>query len=361
MDVRFMRRAIELAKLGEGFTNPNPLVGAVIVKDGRIIGEGYHMRYGENHAERNALLNATEPADGADMYVTLEPCSHHGKQPPCCEAVAEAGIKNVYIGSDDPNPLVSGRGIEYLKSHGVNVVTEVLKNECDAINEIFFHYITKKVPYVILKAAVSIDGKTASYTGDSKWITNDSSRHNVHLTRKRVAAIITGIGTVIADDPMLNARCENPKNPIRIVCDSSLKIPLDCQILKTAGDIPTIIATVSDDSKKIKAITDTGAEVIRTTGAAVNLSELLKELGNRKVDSVMVESGPTLNAAFLEQGLVDKLQVYIAPKVIGGIDSKPAVGGKGVELVRDAYMFSSPEVTMFDDDILIEYKKKEVF
>ena len=359
MDIRFMNRAIELAKLGEGFTNPNPLVGAVIVKDGRIIGEGYHMRYGENHAERNALVNATESVKGADMYVTLEPCSHHGKQPPCCEAVAEAGIKNIYIGSFDPNPLVSGRGIEYLKSHGVNVVTDILKDECDAINNIFFHYITTKTPYVILKTAVSIDGKTASFTGDSKWITNEKSRQNVHLTRRRVAAIITGIGTVLADNPMLNSRCENPKNPIRIVCDSSLRIPLDCQILRTAKDIPTIIATVSCDEFKIKAITDMGAEVIKTAGKNINLKELLSVLGSRKIDSVLVESGPTLNASFIEQGLVDKLQVYIAPKIIGGTDSKPAFGGKGVEFVKDAFMFESPQVTMFDDDILIEYKKKE--
>lgn len=359
MDIRFMKRAIELAKLGEGFTNPNPLVGAVIVKDGRIIGEGYHKRYGENHAERNALLNATEDVTGADMYVTLEPCSHYGKQPPCCEAVVNAGIKNIYIGSFDPNPLVSGRGIDYLRAHGVNVHTDVLKDECDEINEIFFHYITTKTPYVILKTAVSIDGRTASYTGDSKWITNDKSRDNVHLTRKRVSAIITGIGTVLSDNPMLNARCENPKNPIRIVCDSSLRIPLDCQILKTAKDIPTIIATVSDDESAIKAITDMGAEVIHTSGDRVNLKELLALLGSRKIDSVLVECGSELNASFIEEGLVDKLQVYIAPKIIGGQASKPAFGGKGVELVRDAHMFSSPEVTMFDDDILIEYRKKE--
>ena len=226
-----MKHAVELAKKGEGFTNPNPLVGAVIVKDGKIIGEGYHKCYGQLHAERDALKNATESTEGADIYVTLEPCSHHGKQPPCCEALVEAGIKTVYVGSDDPNPLVSGNGYKYLEDNGVKVIRGILKDECDKLNEIFFHYITNKRPYVIMKAAMSIDGRTASYTGDSKWISNELSRENVHRTRKRVAAIMVGINTVINDNPILNCRCENPSHPIRIVCDSNLRIPLDCQLV----------------------------------------------------------------------------------------------------------------------------------
>lgn len=359
MDIKYMQRAIDLAKFGAGFTNPNPLVGAVIVKDGRIIGEGYHECYGGLHAERNAIKNATEPTDGADMYVTLEPCSHHGKQPPCCEAVVDAGIKNVYIGSADPNPLVSGKGIEYLKLRGVNVSTNVLKDECDEINKIFFHYITHKTPYVIMKTAMSIDGKCASYTGDSKWITNELSRADVHQTRKRVAGIMVGINTVLADNPMLNCRCDNPKHPVRIICDSNLRIPTDCEIIKTANEITTYIATVSDDAEKIRNLENLGANIIRTSGERVNLNELMCELGKLSIDSVLVEGGAELHASVLRAGLVNKLQVYIAPKIIGGADAKTVVGGTGVEFVRDAYMFKKPEITMFGDDIKIEYEKEE--
>lgn len=354
---KYMLYAIELAKKGIGFVNPNPLVGAVIVKNGRIIGEGFHERYGDFHAERNALASCGESAADADMYVTLEPCSHHGNQPPCCEAVAAAGIKNVYIGSSDPNPLVSGKGIEYLRNKGVNVVENVLKEECDAINNIFFHYITNKRPYVIMKAAMSIDGRTASYTGDSKWITNEMSRKDVHNTRKQVAAIMVGVNTVIADDPMLDCRMEKPSNPIRIICDSSLRIPISSKIMRTAKSIPTIIATVSDDEEKIENLKELGADIIVTKGGKVNLNSLMLELGKRKVDSVLVEGGATLHASMLENHLVDLLQVYIAPKIIGGVDAKPVVAGKGVELVKNAYIFKSPKIKTFGDDVMIEYRR----
>ncbi len=352
-----MRYAIELAKKGIGFVNPNPLVGAVIVKDGRIIGEGYHARYGDLHAERNALASCSESAEGADIYVTLEPCSHHGKQPPCCEAVADAGIKNVYVGSYDPNPLVSGKGFEYLRSRGINVVENVLREECDSLNDIFFHYITNKRPYVIMKAAMSVDGRTASYTGDSKWITNELSRADVHNTRKRVAAIMVGVNTVIADNPMLDCRTENPSNPVRVICDSNLRIPIDSNIIRTAREIPTIVATVSKDEEKVNKLKKFGVDIIVTDGTRVDLPELMAELGRRKIDSVLVEGGATLHASMLEAGLVDLLQIYIAPKIIGGTDAKPVVGGKGVELVKDAYMFKSPEIKTFGDDVCIEYRR----
>ena len=352
-----MHRAIELAKQGMGFTNPNPLVGAVIVKDNRIIGEGYHEVYGGYHAERNALENADESVAGADMYVTLEPCSHFGKQPPCCQAVADAGIKNVYIGSLDPNPLVAGKGIEYLRTHGVNVETNVLKSECDAINKIFFHYITTKTPYVILKAAMSIDGKCATYTGDSKWISNELSRRDVHMTRKRVSGIMVGINTVIADNPMLNCRVENPKNPTRIVCDSTLRIPVDCKLVKTASEIPTIVATTSDNADKIDELKRRGIKIIKTAGDRVDLKILMSELGKLGIDSILLEGGAQLNASMLDMGLVNKLEVYIAPKIIGGINSKSIIGGEGVRFVKDAYMFNNPIVKVFGDDIKIEYER----
>lgn len=357
MDKKYMKRAIELAKKGIGFVNPNPLVGAVIVKNGTIIGEGFHAAYGEPHAERNALSSCTESPSGADMYVTLEPCSHHGKQPPCCEAVAEAGIKNVYIGSYDPNPLVSGKGTKYLRNCGISVTEGVLRDECDELNDIFFHYITKGRPYVIMKAAMSIDGKTASYTGDSKWITNELSREHTHITRKRVAAIMVGINTVLADDPMLNCRTDIPSDPIRIICDSKLRIPLNSKIIQTAKDIPVIIATTSDDAAKIRRLEELGAEIIVTDGERVELARLMAELGKRKIDSVLAEGGAELHASLLEADLVDLLQVYIAPKIIGGADAKSVVGGRGVSLVRDAYMFKAPKIQTFGDDILIEYRR----
>ncbi|MGN0163739.1 MAG: bifunctional diaminohydroxyphosphoribosylaminopyrimidine deaminase/5-amino-6-(5-phosphoribosylamino)uracil reductase RibD [Candidatus Ornithomonoglobus sp.] len=357
MEEKFMKRAIELARRGVGFVNPNPLVGAVIVKDGRIIGEGYHECCGGLHAERNAIKNLTESAEGADIYVTLEPCCHHGKQPPCTEAVAAAGIKNVYVGSYDPNPLVSGKGFKYLRERGINVVENVLRSECDALNDIFFHYITTKRPYVIMKVAMSIDGRTASYTGDSKWISNELSRENVHRTRKRCAAIMCGINTVLADDPILNCRAENPSDPVRVICDSHLRIPLSSRIMRTAHEIPTIIATVSQNEERIKALTAAGARVILTDGERVDLTRLMAELGELNIDSVLAEGGAELHASLLEAGLVDELNIYIAPKIIGGRGAKPVVGGRGIELVRDAYMFGRPEIEVFGDDVLLKYKK----
>lgn len=357
MNISYMKEAIEYAKKGMGFTNPNPLVGAVIVKDGKIIGRGYHEYYGGLHAERNAIKNACDKTNGADMYVTLEPCSHQGKQPPCTKAIVDAGIKRVYIGSRDPNPLVSGKGVEYLRNHGIEVVEDVLKDECDALNDIFFHYITTNRPYVIMKISMTADGKTATYTGHSRWITNSESRDNSHLTRKRVAGIMVGINTVLVDDPMLNCRCDNPSNPLRIICDSDLRIPMDCNIVKTAGEIPTLIATVSNDKKKIENLVDKGIEVIVTSGEKVNLCELMDELGKRKIDSILVEGGATLHWSILNENLVNELQLYIAPKIIGGSSAKPAVGGKGVELLTDAFMFDPTKVEMFGKDVLITYKK----
>lgn len=357
MEEKYMRRAIELAERGIGFVNPNPLVGAVIVKAGRIIGEGFHERYGALHAERSAIANLSESAEGADIYVTLEPCCHHGKQPPCTEALVDAGIKNVYVGSYDPNPLVSGKGFKYLREHGINVHENILRDECDALNDIFFHYITNNRPYVIMKAAMSIDGRTASHTGDSKWISNELSREDAQLTRKRCAAIMVGINTVIADDPMLNCRCENPSDPIRIVCDSGLHIPMESQIIKTAKSIRTIIATVSHDKAKCAEAEAAGAEIIRMDGVRVDLRSLMLQLGERKIDSVLVEGGAELHASMLAEDLVDELHIYIAPKIIGGRAAKPVVGGDGVELVRDAYMFKAPEIERFGDDIKLRYRR----
>jgi len=355
----YMQRAIELAKRGMGFVNPNPLVGAVIVRDGRIIAEGWHERYGELHAERNALKNCKEDPRGADMYVTLEPCCHYGKNPPCTEAVIAAGIKRVFVGSFDPNPLVAGKGIAQLRAAGIEVTENVRREECDAINDIFFHFITTNTPYVILKTAVTADGRTATHTGSSMWITNEKSRADVHRTRKRVAAIMTGIGTVLADDPMLNCRCEDPSDPVRVICDTQLRLPLDSRIVKTAHEIPTYAATASADSEKISALESKGVKIIRLPGSGdgIDLKKLMTVLGEMKLDSVLIEGGAGLNAGALKAGIVNRLQVYIAPKLVGG-DGSSVFAPLGTDTIDEAVMLENPRVKHFGDDILIEYEVK---
>lgn len=357
---KYMLRAIELAKKGIGFVNPNPLVGAVVVKNGKIIGEGCHARYGEKHAERNALAACTEDTNGAQMFVTLEPCCHYGKNPPCTEAVIEAGIKKVYVGSFDPNPLVAGKGIAKLREHGIEVVENFMREECDKLNDIFFHFITTNTPYVIMKAAVTADGKIAAKTGDAKWITNEQSRMHGHFTRKRAAAIMVGIGTVLADNPMLNCRCENPSHPIRIVCDSSLRIPLDCKLVQTADEIPTYVATVSNDKEKVLMLESKGVNIIHAAAdedGRVDLKRLMEQLGMLKIDSVLIEGGAQLHASALKSGIVNKMQIYVAPKIIGG-DGISAVAPMGITKAADAFVMKNPEVQSFGGDILIEYEVK---
>ena len=250
-DEFYMRRAIELAKKGRGWTNPNPMVGAVIVKNGSIIGEGYHEKCGELHAERNAIASLTESAEGATLYVTLEPCCHYGKTPPCTEAILEQKIARVVIGSRDPNPKVSGKGAKILREAGVRVEEDFLREECDALNPVFFHYITTGLPYVAMKYAMTADGKIATKTGASKWISGEEARSLVHEMRHDYMAIMAGIGTVLADDPMLNVRLEGKKSPVRIICDSMLRIPLDNQICQTAGRYRTIVAYAGEKGNAI--------------------------------------------------------------------------------------------------------------
>ena len=356
---KYMHRAIELAKKGIGFVNPNPLVGAVIVKNGKIIGEGYHAKYGEAHAERDALANCCESPAGADMFVTLEPCCHYGKRPPCTEAIISSGIKKVYVGSSDPNPLVTGKGIANLKENGVNIAENFLKTECDALNDIFFHYITTKTPYVIMKAAITADGKIASCTGNSQWITNEKSRAHTHETRKRVSAILTGINTVIDDDPMLNCRTANPSNPIRIICDTKLRIPLDSKLIKTAKDIPTYITYVSGAPEKMHELKSAGAHLLEVPPKSgyIDLSYLIKLIGKMQFDSILIEGGSHIHASALKSGIVNKVQLYIAPKIMGG-DGKNAVAALGITHADDTYKLHNPCISYFDDDILIEYEVK---
>lgn len=365
-DEDFMRRALSLAEKGMGFTSPNPMVGAVIVRDGEIIGEGWHRKYGELHAERNAFADCDSrgiDCSGADMYVTLEPCCHYGKTPPCTEAVIEHGIRRVFIGSSDPNPLVAGKGAALLRDHGIEVRESILREECDGLNEIFFHYITTGLPFVTMKYAMTIDGKIACYTGKSQWITGEAARKHVHRERLRHSAIMVGVGTVLADDPMLNCRLENSRDPIRIICDSSLRTPLSSKIVRTAGEIPTIIATVSEDTEKLAQYEAAGCRIIRTSPEAgrVDLKELMKVLGSEKIDSILLEGGGELNWSALNAGIVSKVQVFIAPKIFGGEGAKSPVGGIGADSPDNAFMLGKSRIVHIGDDILIESRVKNVY
>ncbi|MDE7097627.1 MAG: bifunctional diaminohydroxyphosphoribosylaminopyrimidine deaminase/5-amino-6-(5-phosphoribosylamino)uracil reductase RibD [Ruminococcus sp.] len=374
MHEKYMKEAIELAKKGMGFVNPNPMVGAVIVKNGEIIGRGFHKKYGCLHAEREVFADCDSRGincTNADMYVTLEPCCHHGKTPPCTDAVIQHKIGHVYIGSSDPNPLVAGKGVKILREHGIEVTEGILKDECDELNEIFFHYITTGRPFVTMKYAMTMDGKIACYTGESKWITGEQSRMNVQYERLRHSAIMVGIGTVLADNPMLTCRLENGRNPIRIICDSRLRIPLESNIVQTAKDIPTIIATTdygkrkNDDKKeKRKKLEDMGCSFITTSTNSPNsrtdLKKVIKKLGDMKIDSILLEGGGELNWSMLNVGLVNKVQAYIAPKIFGGAGAKSAVSGRGVPVPSDAFMLTDTKVKHIGDDILIESRVKNV-
>ncbi|WP_291634197.1 bifunctional diaminohydroxyphosphoribosylaminopyrimidine deaminase/5-amino-6-(5-phosphoribosylamino)uracil reductase RibD [Clostridium sp.] len=364
MDNHYMRRALELSKKASGFVNPNPMVGAVIVKDNRIIGEGYHEYFGGPHAEVNAFANAACDVEGATMYVTLEPCSHYGKTPPCADAIVRNKISKVVIGMIDPNPLVAGRGIEILRNNGIEVITGILDSEIKKANEIFVKYITQKLPFCIMKTAMTMDGKIATATGDSKWISNEKSRLYVHELRHMVTGIMVGIGTVLKDDPTLTTRREGivSLNPIRIIIDSSAKIPLESKVLKCDEKTKTIIVTTEfARESKLEAIRQTGAEVIVTISKnnRVDLKYLMSVLGDRGIDSILLEGGSTLNYSAIEEGIVDKVITFISPKIFGGTSGKTPVGGVGIKHVKDSIKLCDTQVTRFDEDFMIEgYVKK---
>ena len=369
-----MRRAIELAKKGGGYVHPNPLVGCVVVNDGEIIAEGYHEKYGEFHAERNALLRCQSETKGASLYVTLEPCCHYGKTPPCTEIIIVKGIKKVFVGILDPNPLVAGKGVKILQDAGIEVEVGLCEDEIRELNKVFLKYITTKRPYVIMKTAMTLDGKIAAFTGDSKWITNEESRKMVHELRSEMAGVIVGIGTVLADDPMLNVRLEgNPHQPIRIVVDSNLRIPIDSQLVKTAKEYRTIIAiqkphaeiaeNAEMDNHKLLArkradLAEFDVEIIecQSNNGHVDINDLMTKLGSLGIDSLLLEGGGTLNAAFLEARCVDEVWAFIAPKIIGGEGAKTPVSGKGIAKMNDAIQLQNIDIQNINGDILIKGK-----
>ena len=361
-----MYRALDLAKLGIGHTNPNPLVGAVIVKNGAVISEGYHAQYGGPHAEINAFNNATEPVEGATMYVTLEPCSHYGKTPPCANAIVERGIKKIVIAMKDPNPLVEGKGIQILKDAGIEVITGVLEQQAKRLNEVFVKYITTGLPFCLLKTAMTLDGKIAAVSGESKWISDEISRHYVHKLRHQYTAIMVGIGTVLADDPLLTTRLEGlqGRNPIRIVIDTHGRIPLSAKLLQCNNHTKTIVAvTALADQRKLKSIEAAGAEVVVAPikNNHVDLSYVMQWLGNNKIDSVLLEGGSTLNYAALQEGIVDKVITFVASKILGGETAKTPIGGTGIPHIQDAILLENMSFVKLCNDLMIEaYVRKEV-
>lgn len=394
---KHMLRAIELAEKGRGWTNPNPLVGAVIVKNGQIIGEGWHHMYGGLHAERDALKKVTEDPAGATIYVTLEPCCHHGKQPPCTEALIEAGIARVVIGSRDPNPKVAGGGVKALRDAGIEVIMDYMGDECDALNDVFFHFITTQIPFVTMKYAMTADGHIATESGKSKWISGELSRREVHRMRHNHMAIMAGIGTVLADDPLLNCRAlvrgheeedalVNGKNPIRIILDDYLKIPLESQLVQTACEQPLIVATLHEsenieptnessyidmtvgeehakakyiEEKQIKEnlLMEKGVRILHISvdeeTGCLDLNILMRELGKLQIDSILLEGGGMVNASAIRSEIVSEIDVFMAPKMFGG--GKSPVASLGIDDPSQTPNLYMKECRQVGDDLLIRY------
>lgn len=355
----FMQRALELASKAAGRTSPNPLVGAVVVKDGEIVGEGYHRRAGEPHAEVVALAAAGENSRNATLYVTLEPCNHYGKTPPCTEAVIKAGISTVYVAALDPNPLVSGRGIARLREAGIHVNVGLMEKEACELNRFFVKFITRGLPYVALKTAMTLDGKIATRTGNSRWITNERSREYVHQLRNIYDAVLVGIGTVLADDPLLSTRLPqaDTRDPVRLIIDARLDMPIDSRILQTAGRQETIVYCLNGaDSLRIRQYQDLGAEVVVLKGSSgrVPLEEVFRDVAQRGLVSVLMEAGSRVNAYALEKRLVDKVYWFIAPRICGGEQALSPVGGRGIELMSEAIKLHNVTVRSFDGDLLVE-------
>lgn len=353
--VKMMRMALAQARRGIGKTAPNPAVGCVIVRDGAVVGRGWHKKAGTPHAEVHALADAGSLASGADAYVTLEPCSHYGKTPPCAKALIEAGVARVFVGMVDPNPLVAGSGIEMLRGAGIAVEVGILEKECRELNRPFIKWIQTRRPYVILKSAVTLDGKTATASGDSKWITSDRARREVHRLRGRVDAIMVGVGTVVKDDPLLNCRLPGGKDPLRVVVDSTLRIPLHAAVLSVRSAAVTVVATCCDDPARMESVASRGAELLkcRQSGGCVDLGDLLAQLGERGVQSVLLEGGSHLAGAALRAGLVDRCMIYLAPKLVGGV-GVGLFAGEGAQLMGDAIRLEGMTVRRVGVDLLVE-------
>lgn len=361
----WMRRALALAARARGRTSPNPMVGAVLVKDNQLVGEGFHSYAGSDHAEVVALREAGEAARGATLYVSLEPCCHFGRTPPCAEQIIQAGVRRVVAACEDPNPAVSGKGIAALRAAGLGVEVGVLAEEAARLNEAFFTHTRTGRPFVTLKVAASLDGKIATRTGESRWITGETARRRVHQLRNEVDAVLVGIGTVLRDDPLLTTRLgiAEQRDPIRVIVDNLARLPLRANVVNRASTAPTILAVSQMAPRtKLEALEREGVQVIvvENSPRRVSLERLMEALGKRGILSVMIEGGAEINASALREGVVDKVLVFLAPILIGGKSTPTAVGGEGIETLGQALRLRDVRIERFDDDVLVEgYLRRE--
>lgn len=357
-DRQYMQRALQLAARAVGRTSPNPVVGAVIVHHGQVVGQGYHHKAGTPHAEVHALQQAGHDARGATVYVTLEPCSHYGKTPPCASALVQAGVERVVVAVVDPNPRVAGQGIAILRQAGIQVEVGLMEAEARQMNEAFFHVMQTGLSWVALKTAMTLDGKIATVTGDSRWITSPPARHYVHRLRDRYDGVVVGIGTVLADNPLLNTRLPEGKgrDPVRIIVDGSLALPVTSQIVQTSHQQRTLVfASLAADAEREEALIRKGVEVVRLDGDArrLNLKQMMEYLVRQGLNSLLVEGGAGLNASLVEQRLVHKVYWFVAPKMIGGDKAPGPVGGTGIAQMAEALMLKDSRIEQVGPDFLI--------
>ncbi len=347
----YMNLAIQNAMATKGQTDPNPLVGSVIVNDNRIVGIGAHLKAGEPHAEINALRMAGDKAEGGTIYVTLEPCSHHGRTGPCAEAIVRAGLKKVVVATLDPNPLVAGRGVKILQDAGIEVIIGVCEEQSIKMNEVFNKYIVKNIPFVVMKSASTLDGKIATNSSDSKWITSAEARNDVHQLRNEIGAILVGVNTVLKDNPELTTRIPNGRNPVRVILDSTLKIPLESKVVTDQQAETWIFTSQKHSEQKRSELENLGVKVFVTSDLnRVDLNEMLKVLGEHSISSLLVEGGGEVNASFMNQNLVDKVIVYLAPKLIGGKNAPTFLEGTGFDKMGQAIELEEIELTKIGPD-----------
>ena len=368
---KYMRMAIELAKKGAGGVNPNPMVGAVVVKNGEVIGRGYHKFFGGSHAEVYALEEAGKEAEGATIYVTLEPCSHYGKTPPCAKKIIDMGIKKCFIGSSDPNPKVAGKGVAMLKEAGIEVVENVLKEECDEINQVFFKYIKTKIPYLFVKCGITLDGKIALSNGISKWITNSISREKVQYYRNKFMGIMVGINTVLTDNPSLTARIENGVNPFRIIVDPNLQIDENCKVVKNNEDEKTVIITsqknlFTEDAenteiqiKQKRLAEENKVKFIFIDGEKFSFRKMLEEIGKAGIDSILLEGGETLISLAFEENAIDGGEIFIANKILGDSSAKPFISGFVREKMEEAVQLTNVRNNIYGENVGMEFYFKK--
>lgn len=368
---KYMRMAIELAKKGAGGVNPNPMVGAVVVKNGEVIGRGYHKFFGGPHAEVYALEEAGRDAEGATIYVTLEPCSHYGKTPPCAKKIIDMGIKKCFIGSSDPNPKVAGKGVAMLKEAGIEVVENVLKEECDEVNQVFFKYIKTKIPYLFVKCGITLDGKIALSNGISRWITNSIAREKVQYYRNKFMGIMVGINTVLTDNPSLTARIENGVNPFRIIVDPNLQIDENCKVVKNNEDEKTVIITsqknlFAEDAenteiqiKQKRLAEENKVKFIFIDGEKFSFKKMLEEIGKTGIDSVLLEGGETLISLAFEENAIDGGEIFIANKILGDSSAKPFISGFVREKMEEAVQLTNVRNNIYGENVGMEFYFKK--